>query len=244
MLVKESISFQRGADPKDTLGIGEKHLLYKPSLIEISEKLLKKYKDFLAEYSHIYENPRYFEVAFYDVPKNNSYYLGYDTYAFIFRWYNKTGRDGDEEYYENLKDLEERVIQVLDFDSHIKIEESISFQRGGDPKEILGIGYERKFHVKEILDALDLLLSTYKDPSEIKIHIQNENEFAAGFDWLEKRPYDILYWRYLLGYNKEGFYTSSYEKLSKSGAKYKRTIHAADNIKRCIDNIETWLYQY
>ena len=245
MLVKESISFQRGADPKETLGIGEKHLLYRPSLIDLAQKLIKKYNQFLTDdIREIGKEPYLFEVAFNDVYLNNIYYLCYSaTESFIFRWYSKPDHIGDEERYDTLEELEDRLVQVLDFDSHIKVDESMSFQRGGDPKDILGIGYERKFHVKKIMDALQVIVDKQPEKIEIKIYIQNENEFAAGFNWLENRPFDRSYWRYLLGFNKDGFYTSSYQKLPKGKERpHPRTIHDSEHIRRCISNIEAWLY--
>ena len=45
MLVRESISFQRGQDPKKTLGIGEEHLPYKIWKELFYEALTKKLLD-------------------------------------------------------------------------------------------------------------------------------------------------------------------------------------------------------
>jgi hypothetical protein len=44
MLVREFISFERGANPKKVLGIGDNIIVYRQLILEELEKLRKKYK--------------------------------------------------------------------------------------------------------------------------------------------------------------------------------------------------------
>jgi hypothetical protein len=91
------------------------------------------------------------------------------------------------------------------------VKESISFQRGKNPKEVLGIGYDHIMHVNDILDVLNCVMTKFNVKSKIEIITQNEKEFVAGFEHaehVEKREEET--WLYTLGYYKNsGYYSVS-----------------------------------
>ena len=109
----ESISFERGKDPKETLGIGE------PKLIRISMENHSLHK-------FLFKNKEY-----------NLRYLfeGWNIYCNGDRIYtNIPGSLEDGSVISNAKLL------IIKYANEHYIDESISFERGGDPKEMLGIG--------------------------------------------------------------------------------------------------------
>jgi hypothetical protein len=75
MLVRESISFERGKDPKETLGIGEKRYFYIHSMREEMNNLMKKYNG-----KNYYENVDEFHRASFVECEINKliYYIQYN----------------------------------------------------------------------------------------------------------------------------------------------------------------------
>jgi hypothetical protein len=84
------------------------------------------------------------------------------------------------------------------------VKESISFQRGKNPKEILGIGYDHVMHVNDILEILKRVMIKNNNYSKIEIITQTEKEFVAGFEQVEhiSKGRGEETWLYTLSYNK------------------------------------------
>jgi hypothetical protein len=145
MLVKESISFQRGADPKEILGIGSKLLnLKKYDIIEFDLRKSSAFANYGIIVNSQYENGEFFlEIAPFgllDSAKTGVKYIKRgDEYATIK--ITKTLKEWNEDCY----------IKKIEDDTN----ESISFQRGSDPKEVLGIGeFNMYFDTKHTSDGM------------------------------------------------------------------------------------------
>ena len=80
------------------------------------------------------------------------------------------------------------------------VRESISFTRGNDPKEILGIG----FPMDKMYDALYNLSKIYDDLSNIKEYKASNDEMGYSIESLEiNRTKRKEVWMYILCYNNK-----------------------------------------
>ena len=132
-LIKESLSFERGKDPKDVLGIGidrknfnSKEEFLDTLVLRIPKILGKKEipKDIIANQGHLI-NPEYVDAIWDDLFNRNIIINGI-----------LICRSGDFDIY--LNSVEDKL-KELGFKK--KIDESISFERGKDPREVLNIGH-------------------------------------------------------------------------------------------------------
>jgi hypothetical protein len=114
------------------------------------------------------------------------------------------------------------------------IRESISFERGKDPKAILGIGYEHQYHVKEILDALKELKNGYLSdflPYKIEITQKDEEMFSAGM--LGRGKNDFYGIQFSPEYGFEAWYENQRSPDSDS--------QECEDIEECIEVLDGWI---
>jgi len=143
MLVKEYISFERGADPKAILGIGEPKLIH----INMENNSLHNFLFKKEEY-----NLRNI------LGEWNIYHNGDRIY------HNINGSLEDGSVISNTKLL---IIQY----SNKHTNESLSFERGADPKKVLGIG-DLKYMWNNLKEGTIL---------KLKKTIRNSNNYKKGF---------------------------------------------------------------
>jgi hypothetical protein len=115
------------------------------------------------------------------------------------------------------------------------IKESISFERGGDPKAVLGIGYNHLYHVDEIMNALqEIKKNSYLGdflPYDVEILVKNEERFSAG----------------ILGKGKNDLYGIQYSPDEGFEAWYENQRHPdndsedCEDINECISVLEGWM---
>ena len=157
--IGESLSFQRGNDPKVILGIGNNfdsldtflnYLISEIPNILNSENIPE---DIIQDNNH-WINSKYFHdiIDFLDTKKIKIQNITYLKYAWI--------------------DLLNKKLSDMGFST--KVDESISFTRGNDPKEVLGIGeeFKTKFDstdefMEYLIRNLPRILGTKKIPRNI-----------------------------------------------------------------------------
>ena len=114
------------------------------------------------------------------------------------------------------------------------INESISFERGNDPKEMLGIGYEHQYHVNDILNALEEIKNGYLSdflPHKIEITQKDEEMFSAG----------------MYGRGRNDFYGIQFSPEYGFEIWYENQKHPesdsleCDDIEECISMLEGWI---
>jgi hypothetical protein len=198
MLVKESISFERGGDPKSILGIGYDNPRVFKSADEFIDFLIKVLPilfngkipdDIISRHGKGTINWNYYEKILEFLRNTNKTYIDYSGQI------SNEWRVSDYLWQDKLKR------KLLD----MGLKESISFERGGDPKSILGIGYDNIMHKKEILDALEYLIQKHNlKKSEIKIEQENDDVFQAQFsiEYKSKRVGDN-YTMFYISYTSE-----------------------------------------
>ena len=189
----ESLNFERGMDPKESMDIGlEAKLKRMISLIHM-EPMLAEYEYFGSQ------GNGYAIYALKSVLWDILYYKKDPYIAF-----KKAVED-----WHNTKEQEYLIKKVLKEKLGISINESLNFERGLDPKKSMGIGDEAILpnlidsYVLEklsIIDELDELMGNDRDEEEIRINdeeyvflkrvesfLKDKIEFADCFDWKEEK---------------------------------------------------------
>ena len=108
------------------------------------------------------------------------------------------------------------------------------FERGKDPKSVLGIGYEHQYHVKEIIDALEQIKNGYLGdflPHKIQIIQKDEEAFSAGMLGRGKR--DL----YGIQFSPEYGYEAWYENQRHPDADFEK----GEDIIDCIYTLNGWI---
>jgi len=154
-IVKESIDFERGAEPKDAMGIGIRAHNY--------EDLVKKMS--------LYMSPEQYN-KFWDIVGENMYMrqLKYeDLYRKTISFIRKNAKEIDA-YMPKNGILEDFVHHILSFiyvegmpngeGEYMKIKESVNFERRMEPKNAMKVGISGR-KPKEVVE--DLLLTIYQD---------------------------------------------------------------------------------
>jgi hypothetical protein len=121
------------------------------------------------------------------------------------------------------------------------VRESISFQRGLDPKRTLGIG----FPMKEIYDALIDFQEKHTGISNIKEHIESPDEMGYSIESIEKNwnYNEPQIWKYIITYNiKSKTYFLGGKELEPNDNNYiDKSEHEFADIDAAISNLEHWI---
>ena len=192
MLVKESISFTRGLDPKIVLGIGQKNFRsyedFGNFLIKIIPKLLgtdEIPKDILQEKRHVIKQ------AYFDI---------------IDKFINDqkfTVKNNLIQKKCSWPWLVDNKLSELGYPTD-KINESLSFERGLDPKDMLGIGGDWSPKVfKNMREFIPYLI-------KILPHIFGgyiPNDIINSTDGIIRNKYFHIISKYLKEHNKKFLYS-------------------------------------
>lgn len=191
--VRESVNFERGQDPKKALNIGNK--LYRQNL-----EALNNIKD---KFSHISEDPKVYASKLAELGvRLNSIVVKTSRRGILYgvAWINSKG--GMQYRLLNLPNREKELfskvteyIRGTEGLSDKKIEESVSFQRGRDPKGSMGIGLVnmRKFpnmmeFIKWLVKVLHIILDV--PPEDLKEEI--EKKYIINKPWAGTIPDDLF----------------------------------------------------
>ena len=231
----ESISFQRGVDPKSSLGIGIENPRTFTTIDEFINFLIgvlpyildgKIPDDILMTKGEFIENYYYEKIIVFLINTGKTY-IGLNELK-TNEW--KYNGPENEIWPRHLKN------KLMSMGYKSAIIESISFERGKDPKSALGIGYDHIMHKIEILNALKDLIDKFDlKNSKIKIEDEDNEIFNASFG-IEYEEND----------NTEDNYTTFY--IMYSSAEHKFTCghwgeygedwEVCDTIQECIEELD------
>lgn len=199
MIVRENIEFQRGKDPKDSIGIGDRIERSREPIRSSLEDLARKYGGRVTVRKLSEDRikglwtpgPEKFKW------EGNNRFYNYHIEAFIANdgklWFSPgVSKSGTNEWLEDVgaaptaEEAKEKIEEIfLSSDSrNVKIiDESYNFQRGKDPKETMGVGLEA-----EMEEKYGKLWKVFKRCNDLS-HISENFEWVSEIQFNEKDPY-------------------------------------------------------
>ena len=121
------------------------------------------------------------------------------------------------------------------------VRESISFQRGVDPKRTLGIG----FPMKEMYDALEDFRKKNTGISNIKEYIESSDEMGYSIESFEQNHnYNTMQiWKYMITYNIQlKTYFIGGKQIEPDNFNYiNKNEHEFDSLEKIILSLEQWI---
>ena len=222
MLVKESISFERGGNPKKILGIGDEHNLYRKTILRALKEIIDSEK--LNTKIEIEENTKTCFRAAIDLPNDKvGYYIQYTKDCFDVGRVDFEEWDVIVDYEDTIEGSINRIKDWLKQD----INESLSFKRGEDPKEMLGIGVFSPKSFNSIYEAVNYLimvlpgiLHTEKIPEDIvKIDKNAAGHTSVWFSWKYYKTIARYIEKYIINYENNDVCILLHDELIKKGYK-------------------------